>query len=119
MTVNHSVNFVDPNSGAHTNTIESTWRALKKSLPSNGKQKTLYDIYFSQYCIRNLYLNDSTDLFTRFLEIISKVYNPEPIKCDLITITPAITTKEPTTKPRVALVYLPQNPNNSLDDFQI
>lgn len=119
LTVNHSVNFVDPNSGAHTNTIESTWRALKKSLPSNGTQKTLYDSYFSQYCIRKLYLNDSTDPFTRFLEIITKVYNPESIKSDFITITPAITTKEPTKKTRVALVDLPQNPNNSLDDFQI
>lgn len=74
LTVNHSVNFVDPNSGAHTNTIESTWSALKKSLLSNGTQKTLYDIYFSKYCIKKLYLNDSTDPFTRFLEIITKVY---------------------------------------------
>lgn len=56
LTVNHSVNFVDPNSVAQTN----TWRALKKSLTSNGTQKTLYDSYFSQYCIRKLYLNDST-----------------------------------------------------------
>lgn len=89
MTVNHSVNFVDPST------------------------------VFSQYCIRKLYLNDSTDPFTRFLEIITKVYNPESIKSDFITITPAMTTKEPTKKPRVALVDLPQNPNNSLDDFQI
>ncbi|MEW8542877.1 MAG: transposase [Candidatus Thiodiazotropha sp.] len=50
--VNHSVNFVDPESEAHTNMIKSTWRALKKSLTKHGAVKSLYDSYFSQYCVR-------------------------------------------------------------------
>jgi hypothetical protein len=28
-TFNHSIHFVDPDTGAHSNTIESTWRRVK------------------------------------------------------------------------------------------
>ena len=49
-TVNHSVEFVTEK-GQHTNTIESTWCALKKSLPRYGTNKDLYNSYFAEYCI--------------------------------------------------------------------
>jgi transposase-like protein len=32
LTVNHSIGFVDPQTGAHTNTIQCQWRHLKASL---------------------------------------------------------------------------------------
>ena len=59
--VNHSVNFVDPATGAHTNTLENIWRALKKSLPKHGTTKNLYDTYFAQYCVRKQLLIDQED----------------------------------------------------------
>lgn len=35
-TVNHMENFVDPNSGAYTQNIESSWRALRIRLSRGG-----------------------------------------------------------------------------------
>ena len=41
LTVNHSTEFKNEETGACTNTIESTWRALKNFLPQSGTTKTL------------------------------------------------------------------------------
>ena len=41
LSVNHSKNFVDPDSGAHTNTIEGVWALVKKKLKS--MPGTLYE----------------------------------------------------------------------------
>ncbi|XP_068211699.1 uncharacterized protein [Palaemon carinicauda] len=75
-TVNHSVNFVDPNDPTvHTNTIESQWRVLKRSLlPRFGTQKSLYESYFAEYCIRKRYIEKSVCPFRAFLQLIKRVY---------------------------------------------
>ena len=40
-TVNHSKEFVNKNTGAHTNTTESTCRAIKTSLPKHGSENLI------------------------------------------------------------------------------
>jgi transposase-like protein len=79
LTVNHSLHFVDPD-GIHTNTIESHWRVLKRSvLPKNGTQKSLLSQYFSVYCCFKRYISQcESDPFLEFLELIKRVYPLTP-----------------------------------------
>jgi transposase-like protein len=121
--VNHSLNFVDPDSGAHTNTIESTWRALKKSLPKYGTVKPLHDTYFSQYCVKKKYIHGSEDPFLEFLKLIKRIYNPETRKQKLISEEISIEIHiSKIKKPRILQDITNTNSpsitlNSSLDDY--
>ena len=47
--VNHSKNFVDPQTGAHTQQIESMWRALKARLSRGGIPKEDLHTHFAEF----------------------------------------------------------------------
>ena len=54
--VNHSINFVDPTTGAHTQTIESKWSQVKGMTRKRGVMNTseeLFDTYLNIYGGKN------------------------------------------------------------------
>ena len=109
LTVNHSIEFKNKETGACTNLIESTWNAMKKSLPRSGTQKQMYHGYLMEYVIRKKYINDKEDKFCAFIDLIKRVY---PVK------------KREVLAP-LATQTVNFNPlwnsdlNSSLDDFQL
>lgn len=72
LTVNHSKNFVDPDTGAHTNTIEGTWAAIKRKL-SKRTGSDEFDTYLHEYVWRK---HHKQDVMQAFLNAIKEVYNP-------------------------------------------
>lgn len=75
LTVNHSVNFVDPTTLAHTNNIERLWREAKSKVPLYGRRRK----HFAGYLARSMFLmaeKNQNKRFHRFLEEVAALYNP-------------------------------------------
>lgn len=72
LTVNHSLNFVDPDTGAHTQGIENTWWGVKRNMPRTGTSKDLFESYLQEWLWRHLYKNDP---FGNIIEHIADLYN--------------------------------------------
>ncbi|EFA11730.1 putative transposase-like protein [Tribolium castaneum] len=43
LTVNHSLNFIDPDTGAHTQNIERYWVEVRRTMPRAGRSKDHYE----------------------------------------------------------------------------
>lgn len=52
MTVNHSLHFVDPDTGVDTNKIESQWRPLRRRLARGGVQKDKLAAHLAEFLWR-------------------------------------------------------------------
>lgn len=74
--VNHSINFKDPDTNQHTNTIEGLWRHAKYSMPQYHKKKTFIAGYLSKFIFLKQCKALNIDPFTEFLRIAGSLYNP-------------------------------------------
>ena len=72
LTVNHSLNFVDPDTGAHTQGIENTWWGVKRSYPRTGTSKELIESYLQEFMWRKHY---GENPFENILKHIAEIYH--------------------------------------------
>lgn len=76
LTVNHSQNFIDPISGAYTQTIESVWAAAKRRNKKEcGTSRSLLDSYLCEFMYRQRYRE--VDLFQQIFTDIVAFWPPE------------------------------------------
>lgn len=73
LTVNHSLNFVDPVTLAHTNRVENLWmRAKRRNKRECGTRTDLLNSYFQEFIWRSRYSENS---FENILRDISLFYS--------------------------------------------
>ena len=72
VTVNHSHNFVDPDTGAHTNIIEGTWGQVKRKMKRmNGTLNDKLRSYLDEFMCKRLY---GADAMMNILSHVSDVF---------------------------------------------
>ena len=85
-TVNHSKNYVDPDTGAHTETIEGMWRHLKDFLP-NGMLPKDADTYIGTFLWHRYCKQRKLDVFFHFLKCCAAVHKPTQFCLPSATMT--------------------------------
>ena len=76
LTVNHQMNFGDPQTGAHTQNIERSWKATKeRNKRQNGTHRTMLDSYLCEWMRRKRHQN--MDLFDQILSDIAAYWSPQ------------------------------------------
>ncbi|XP_078042534.1 uncharacterized protein LOC144472940 isoform X2 [Augochlora pura] len=74
-TVNHSTNFVDPDSGAYTQNIESSWRALRARLTGGGIRKDSLIDHMCEFLCRYEVKQAGKDPFLQLIDDIKYIYS--------------------------------------------
>ena len=69
-TVNHSITFVDPVTGVHTNTIEGTWKGIKLRVPPKHRTQQFMKGELMEFIWRR---NHEHELWNRILFAMSEI----------------------------------------------
>ena len=77
LTVNHSIKFKDPETGAHTNNIDLESLMAKEDMPSFGQRHKMIESYLASHLWRVQVKGSGDDFFTAFLDAASTVYDPK------------------------------------------
>jgi transposase-like protein len=74
--VNHSINFVDPDTGAHTNRIESSWGACKAVVLRQHRNKRMVEGHLAVYLFQKSCRIQGIPRFEAFCRLYQQVCNP-------------------------------------------
>uniref|UniRef100_A0A915IQ30 Transposase n=1 Tax=Romanomermis culicivorax TaxID=13658 RepID=A0A915IQ30_ROMCU len=79
--VNHSFHFKDPDTGAHSNSMESLWHAAKVSFPSSGRIKAHIPGNLAGYMFEKRCDGMGLDRAVEFLTLAGLLYrdSDEPV----------------------------------------
>ena len=75
--VNHSKNFVDPQSRAHTQHIERTWREVRGGIPHFGRKEKHMVGYLAEFLFKRKY-PDYREWVHAFFTAAGQLYYPAP-----------------------------------------
>lgn len=70
--VNHKMNFVDSDSGAHTQTIERAWRETRANIPRYGTHQRHYEGYLAEFLFRRKYNFDTRII--AFFDVMAEIF---------------------------------------------
>lgn len=73
--VNHSLEYVDKETGACTNHIEASWRVAKKHCDVGGRKKEFFAGYLAKYMFLKKCKLNHWDPFLQFLRLAGQVYD--------------------------------------------
>jgi hypothetical protein len=68
-TVNHSLYFVDPDTGVHTNTIEGTWHGIKVGIPERDRFRGEVENHIAEFIWRR---QNEDDTWSAFLNCLAQ-----------------------------------------------